>query len=152
MLVDTNVLIAAFLPGEDEEKNYYALYTLEEYGRPILVPIAVVVEALSFIIGGRKTFRAGLYLLAWLNTLGRATIVPSHRPDVYGTFDLMQRLSIDCVDAMLAELATDMTETCVLKPAMPIVTWDSDFWKMSKKNGLNLSVFDPETQEEQEIG
>lgn len=152
MLVDTNVLVAAFLPGEDADRHYYATYILEENGRPLLVPMAVVVEALGFIIGSRRNFGAGLFLLAWLNTPGRATLVPNHSVELGETHRLMNRHSVDCVDAMLVELATDITNVCLLRPAMPIATWDSDFARMSQRDGVKLSIFNPEDQEEYEIG
>lgn len=153
LLVDSNVLVAAFLPGEPQGRKETALSILEASGRPILVPIVVVVESLGFIIGSRKQSTAGMKVLAWVNTPGNATLIPAYRSDVHETYRLMDRLAIDCVDAMLAELATEITASCVLRPAMSIATFDTrDFGRMTKKDGLNLSIYDLQSLDEYEIG
>jgi predicted nucleic acid-binding protein len=153
LLLDTNVLIAAFLSGEDASRQEYARYVLDDFERPLLVPSAVIIEAWGFIVGGRGDASAGYDLLTWLNSPGRATIVPTHRSDVQETQRLIGALAVDCVDAMLAELATNISERLELKPALPIATFDTrDFGRMTRKLGLRLSIFDMRSFDEYEIG
>lgn len=143
MLLDSNVLFAAFYPQEDSGRRDYARFILEEYDRPLLVPSVVVVESWGMLVGSRGSFPAGLELLAWLNSPGRAIIVPPPRAAVQGTEQLIRALHVDCVDAMLAELATHITDRCDLRPALPIATFDTrDFTRLAQAPGLRLSVFD----------
>lgn len=149
MLVDTGVLVAAFDPREDAGRQEYARFVLDDYGRPLLVPSVVVVEAWGMLVGSRGARSAGLELLTWLNRPGRATIVPPYRAEVLATQDLIERLLIDIVDALLVELATSITERCALRPALPIATFDTrDFLGMLGKHGLRLSIYDMHTLEE----
>jgi predicted nucleic acid-binding protein len=153
ILLDTNVLVAAFYQGEAEGRRDNAQFILNEWERPLLVPSAVIIEAWGFVVGGRKDWDGGAALLTWLNEPGRAVIVPPFRADVYETQQLIHELSIDCVDAMLAELATNITEQCELSPALPIATFDtSDFFRMLGRRGLRLSVFDMRTMEDVPMG
>jgi hypothetical protein len=113
----------------------------------------VIVEAWGFIVGARSDWQGGFELLTWLNSPGRATIIPPYRADVYEIQQLVQSLSIDCVDAMLAELATNITEQCELQPPLPIATFDTgDFLKMYGSPGLRLTIFDMRTLDDVPIG
>lgn len=144
MLIDTNVLIAAFCPDEDPGRQELAQYMLHQQDeRPLLVPSAVVVEAWGLLVGSRRHHSAGLELLLWLNSPNRATIVPPHPLDVQVTHALVAGLHIDCVDAMLAELATHITVCCELQPALRIATFDTrDFTRMLAAQELRFTVFD----------
>ncbi len=144
VLLDTGVLVAAFSPRESPGRKDYAEYYLETLKAPPLVPSVVIVEAWGMIVGSHKAHSAGLDLLTWLNSPGRAAIVRPHRPDVQGTQQLIHGLTgIDCVDAMLVELAADITEHCNLQPRLPIATFDpSDFVAMSRKHGVRLRIVD----------
>ena len=109
LLIDTNVLVAAFYSREELGRQEQAKYVLDEFDRPLLVPTVVVVEAWGMLVGSRRETRAGIALLTWLNSPGRATVVPLPRADVKRTQELVETKRIDCVDAMLAELATHIT-------------------------------------------
>ncbi len=143
VLLDTNVLVEAFSEQENSGRQEYADLFLAQIEGPLLVPTVVLVEAWGILVGSRKARPAGLDLLTWLNRPGRATIVPPHRADVQGTQQIIGGLDVDCVDAMLVELATDITERCNLRPPLVIATFDTrDFTRMSLRHGLRFRVFD----------
>ena len=80
ILVDTNVLVAAFSPNEAGGLRETAQLFLTEVGRPLLVLIAVIVEAVGVISLGKRTdATAVLGLLEWLEAPGRATLVPTSK-------------------------------------------------------------------------
>jgi len=153
LLLDTNVLFAAFYPHDDASRHEYAKYLIEEDDTPLLVSTAVVVETWGLLVGSYGARVEGHDLLTWLNRPGRATLIPPHRADLNRTQQLVQGLWIDCVDAMLAELATTITILCELDPALAIATFDArDFFRMTKRQGLQLTIFDMRTLERTEIG
>ena len=148
LLLDTNVLVAAFNPSEDDGNKDNAKYILDEHEQQLLVPTVVVVEAWGFLVGRSRNWSAGFEMFTWLNSPGRATIVPANQNELDKTQRLMSALSLDCVDAMLAELATNITQSCGLTPPLTIATFDTrDFLKMTKNYGLELAIFDMRTFE-----
>lgn len=148
ILLDTNVLVAAFMANEDERRQEIARVVVHEDATPLLIPSVVVVEAWGLMVGSRKDRLGGMAFLHWLNTPGRATVVPPHRTEFTETRRLMDALRVDCVDAMLAELATDITERLSLRPELPIATFDTgDFTRLSGNRELRFSIFDMKTFE-----
>src|SRR2546430_2510851 len=131
-MLDTNVLVAAFHPAGEPGRQEYAQSLLYEEDHPLLVPSVVIVEGWGMLVGKLRSWTAGSELLAWLNQPGAVTIVPPHQSDIQSTEVLVQTLHIDCVDAMLAELATNISQYCGLTPSLPIATFDTnDFFKMT---------------------
>ncbi len=114
----------------------------------------VVVEAWGLIVGSRRNRTAGVELLTWLNSPGRAILVPPPSAEVKRTQQLVNALGIDCVDAMLAELATNITRLCDLKPSLEIATFDTrDFLRMSTaRDGVQLRVYDMRSLDTVELG
>jgi len=153
ILLDTNVLVEAFSEQDNSARQEYAEYFFDQLERPLLVPTVVLVEAWGVLVGSKKVRLAGLDLLTWVNLPGRATIVPPYRTDVGGTQQLAEDLSVDCVDAMLVELAHDITERCGLRPPLPIATYDTrDFTRMFRRKGdLRFRVFDMRSSDFLEI-
>lgn len=154
LLLDTNVLMAAFLPNEEESRKDYARFVLEDAERPLLVPSVVVVEAWGVLVGSNKELGAGRDLLTWLNSPSSgATLVPPPHGDVVRTQQLVESKRIDCVDAMLAEMATDITEVCGLNPFLEIATFDArDFLRMTVRDGVQLRILDMRTFETVDLG
>lgn len=143
LLIDTNVLVAAFSPKEDSGRREYAQFILNDAGLPLLVPSVVVVEAWGLIVGSHRAWPAGIDLLRWLSNPGAVTIVPPHRAELHRTRQLIDGLCIDCVDAMIAELAVDIAMNCNLSDSPRIATFDaSDYQKISQKHGLRLHILD----------
>lgn len=143
ILVDTNILVKAFLKGEQDQEYIY--YFLEEYEHQLLIPAAVVVEAWGFIVGARKDWDGGHKLMAWLNTPGKAAIIIPQQ----GKFDKEGMLisglrGIDCVDAVIYQLAHDISVECNLNPALPVATYDTrDFYRLTKHApSLQIRLYD----------
>lgn len=165
VLVDTNVLVRAFAEYTKEDQNGntvsaikegerdYARFLIYEDVRPLFVSISVIVEAWGMIVGKLGDRQAGREMFLWLNSPGQVTILPYPRSTVGEARRLMELLSVDCVDAMLADMATDITNACGLRPALSIATFDTrDFTRMSAKHGLNLRILDMHSYDEYDPG
>ncbi len=143
VLVDTNVLVAAF--QKKEENNFNADYFLNErYDLELLIPIVVIVEAWGFLVGARGNWGSGYSLLSWLNTPGKATII-TQKAELSLEHEVVTSLGkrIDCVDAMISRLAMEISVSCNLRRSIPIATFDtSDYYLISERHNLNLRVFD----------
>jgi predicted nucleic acid-binding protein len=146
ILLDSNVLIAAFGSDEDVGRREYSRFVLEDGGQPLLTSSEVAVETWGFLVGSRRDWNAGLEFLAWLTSPRGATIVPSHKGELVGTRQLTDTFHVDCVDAMIARLATDITRYCELQPPLPIATFDTrDFWLLWSHRDLQFSIYDMRT-------
>ena len=144
VLIDSNVLIAAFFTREQEGSKDYALNLLnEDDDYSLLVPIVVVIEAWGMLVGRRGEHASEYEMLSWINTSNRATLVPTHLRDLTRIQQLVQDLKIDSVDAILADLATEITQECGLSPPLIIATFDTrDFFTMSRRDDLEISLLD----------
>ena len=120
IFVDTNVWVSAFDPND--LKHDYAQYFLEDTQGPILVPICVVVETWGMLVN-RPTYSVdkqilwerGIAFLAWLADPGHnVRLIPEINDSANYIIDLSRSLHIDCVDAMLAHLASKQP-TCPRK-------------------------------------
>lgn len=143
ILLDTNVLIEAFAGEPGSSHREYAEFMLFDADYSLLISNVVVVEAWGMIVGSRRDYSAGYTMLAWLNSPGRVTFVPRSTNGVSGVNSLIRSLSIDFVDAVLAETATDITRHCRLKPALRIATFDTrDFARMVTQPSLAMELID----------
>jgi predicted nucleic acid-binding protein len=152
VLLDTNVLVEAFSSSDNSGRQEYAELFLAEIEAPLLVPTVVLIEAWGLLVGRNRAWPAGLDLLTWLNRPGQATIVPPYHKDMQRTQRNVESWYVDIVDAMLVELATDITERCDLRPPLLIATFDtSDFTRMAGKPDLRFRIYDMRSREEIEI-
>jgi len=142
MILDTNVLIARFDNSEPLSEQIEMFLDAQDF--QWLVPSIVVVESWGILVGKLRRRKAGRALLTWLNTPGKATILPRHDEPLIGVADIVSKsVTVDCVDAMLAELADDMTKQCSLSPPMRIGTFDvGDYYTIRTQRGLRLTVYD----------
>jgi predicted nucleic acid-binding protein len=143
VVIDTNVLCARFLPGDDCHANA-VLYLEEEPDYFPIVLSAVVVETWGMIVGSRKAWDCGLELLDWLGQPGRVLVVPHNSELLERARGLTREFStrnggIDLVDAMLACFAGELSDKCSFRPPVPIMTTDtSDFLRMYEKQPVRL--------------
>ena len=134
LLLDTSVLVAAFYDREEDERRETAQFLLQEDSFSLLVPTVVVVEAWGSIVGSKKDFRGGYELLGWLTNPGQVTVVPPHKASMESTHHLVKLMEIDVVDAMVTELAEDISESCDLQPELGVATFDArDFLKLKRR-------------------
>jgi predicted nucleic acid-binding protein len=150
LLLDTNVLVAAFSPEEKPGNKEYAKNLLDSDNSSLLISNIVIVEAWGVLVAGKSArYPLGHELLTWLNLPGRATLVYAHQADMQSTEHIVRRIRVDCVDAMLAELATIITNACGLSPSLPIATFDTkDFFQLSKIQRLRFSLVDMRSPKE----
>jgi predicted nucleic acid-binding protein len=149
MLLDTNVLAARFHGGDAHHEDTTVF--LDEWDFQWLVPSFVVVEAWGLVVGSWKNRDGGRALLSWLNTPGKAVILPRHDEPLLGVEELIGRIHrLDCVDAMLAELADDITTKCALTPNLRIATFDAvDYYSIKAQRNLKLTVYDVRSLEDE---
>lgn len=141
VLLDTNVLCAAFDPGDDRHDDAEEFLEVWEY--PFIVSMGVVIEAWGLLVGSRKLWQEGLDLFAWLNNPGNASLVPQHSSLFGGAFDLIGSLHVDCVDALLSHLADDVSSHSFSDSDIAIATYDTaDIVNCRQRKGLRIKVLD----------
>lgn len=148
LLLDTNVLVAAFWTDDPKHQNA-SEFVFEFWEGELLIPFPVVVETWGMLVGSRKRWDAGFNLLTWLNSPGKAVVLPQHINHSIQVHDIVQRMRVDCVDALLMYLADEVTQQCTFKPPIKIATYDmSDFVRCSSARNLRISLLNPDTLEE----
>ncbi len=140
-IIDTNVLVAAFNKKQDHHDD--AKLVLDESGYQWLVPAAVVVETWGMLVGSLKDWKGGFDFLAWLATPGKAVVVLPQK----GTFDdereLIAESHLDCVDAVIANLATEIRHLCKLDKPLIVATYDTrDFLRLLANRNLHFRLWD----------
>ncbi len=146
ILLDTNVLVGAFLPGDQNHDVCQLIFDMPEQ---LLVPLSVVVESWGLLVGSRKRLDCGLQLLAWLANPGTDAYVIHHADEIDSVRVLVGEVNVDCVDALLAYMANTVTEQCELSPPLRIATFDTaDFIKCMRTGRFKLKLLDMNTLEE----
>lgn len=149
VLLDTNMLCSRF--DSRSENHETTVILLDEYlfDAQFIVPLPVIVEAWGLLVGSRKNWEAGELMLEWLRNPGNFVLVLEHGPGVFDKSRVrIQELKIDCVDAILLEIASDISLRCAMKPPLPILSYDRrDFLRAFGQPGLVFSLLDPDTQE-----
>jgi len=150
VILDTNVLVAAFEPRDERHENTKVLLfevLTDEYNQ-IIVPISVVVEAWGMLVGSYKDWNAGHELLSWLTNPLNAVLIPQSVNNSNSVREITRAMHIDCVDALLLHLADEVNEQCALKPFIHIATYDtSDYLRSLEVHDFRISVLDARTLE-----
>lgn len=143
-VVDTNVVIAAFLPSHDgQHATAKAFLDLWSETGIALVPIPVLVEAWGMIVGSRKNRPAGLAMLKWALDPLRVQLVPGECEHTANVSEIAQKYCVDIVDAWILWIVTDMYYRCELSSRVRIVTFDTrDFLKCAGRFPLRLYDID----------
>ncbi len=150
MLLDTNVLVAAF--DKDDPDHIDAGTFVREFDYQWLVPIAVVVESWGMLVGSRKNWQAGYELLAWINTPGTGVVVLPEDSDLSEEHGITRSQQLDCVDAMIVRTANAITMVCGLRPSLHIATFDTgDFLRLLGARRYRFNLFDMRSFDFQEI-
>jgi hypothetical protein len=148
VLLDTNVLLAAFWPDDPKHQNA-SEFVFEVWEGELLIPISVVIETWGMLVGSRKRWDAGFKLLTWLNNPGNAVLLPQQTHHSVPVRDIVHGMRVDCVDGLLMYLADEVTEQCAFSPPLQIATYDmSDFVRCLLKYNLRISLINPDTLEE----
>jgi predicted nucleic acid-binding protein len=150
VLLDTNVLVAAFWDRDPEHNS--ARYFIDEFPHQWLVPAAVVVETWGLIVGSKKDLNAGYEFLSWLNTPGRAVVVLPQSGSFSSEQAIVQALHVDCVDAVIVNLANTITVSCDLRPSLPIATYDTkDFLRLKMLPDSRFNLIDMRSGDLQDL-
>lgn len=140
IITDSNLFVEAFIPGSP---NYeWANYFLEETTDQWLIPISVVVETWGQLVGSYRNWVAGSNFLAWLNTPGKELLIIGHDGEIVDEREIMERLRVDCVDAMILNLATRLFHNCRLEKPLRVATSDlRDFSRLGGQ-GIRFQLYD----------
>jgi predicted nucleic acid-binding protein len=141
MMLDTNVLVHGFRKRERYHRQ--ARYFLDEYEKQFVIPVAVVVEAWGMLVGSNGDFGAGLAVLEWVNTPGKAVLLPQPADWLVDAQSLLAATRIDCVDVFIYQLALEISRQLAGGPAILVATYDtSDFYKCMQVQGVPIEIFD----------
>lgn len=151
MLIDTNVLVAAFSPEEGRKHDDALglidnpdLYDVAQW----LIPMFVIVEAWGMLT--RNGNREGGYeMIRWLNDPGnpvafcRYATEDEDRDPPISLQRVVQALNVDVVDTLILAMAEEMTRQCDLKPPVQLATFDyRDFPRLKRALGARVRIFD----------
>lgn len=145
VLLDTNVLVALFLQDDDYHGDTEVFFEMNNY--QWLIPVVVVVETWGLLHARTKSLSAGQLLFDWLNTPGQRIVVLPQSEKLEKDHELLKALYLDCVDAMIANLAHEITTQCNLVPALPIATFDHDLQRIKAKGVLLMTPFNVRYEE-----
>lgn len=141
VITDSNLLIEAFLYGAPRQAE--ARYFLDEFEHQWVIPIGVIVETWGFLVGKNGDWLGGYEFLAWLNTPGKELIIIGHNGEVAEERIFIETLKLDCVDAMIINLATKIFYDCKLEKPLPVATFDTrDFFRLGGKVDIRIQVYD----------
>jgi hypothetical protein len=141
MILDTNVLVAAFCPRDQHHED--ARWFIDEWPEPFLVPITVLVETWNMIVGSYKCWSGGIDFLLWLRTPGNAQLLPQDIAPFDGVTRTISTIHVDCVDAFVSSLADGISRQCKFNPYIRVATYDTtDLMKCREEGSLQLMIFD----------
>ena len=143
VLLDTNVLYAAFNPHDDLHES--AKEFLDEWPVPFVVSMGVVVEAWGLLVRGKhRRLPMGLDLLQWLSgNPGVVSVLPQMSDSFSKAQDLVNSIRVDCMDALLSHLANDVSTRSFGTSDIRLATFDvSDFVRCKERHGLRVIIMD----------
>jgi hypothetical protein len=141
VIADSNLFIEAFMSGAPRHAE--ARYFLDEFDDQWLIPIGVIVETWGFMVGKGGDWLAGYNFLGWLNTPGKDLIIIGHDGEMAEERVFIEGLRLDCVDAMIVNLATNIFNRCALEQPLPVATFDTrDFFRLGGRKDIRLRVYD----------
>lgn len=148
-LIDTNVLVAYHDHRDNlHEQAEQFIEAGEEYILLVAPPVIVEACGLLTIRTNRPTTQK---MLDWLLTPGNVLLIPDLSVHADETSDLshksswMEKYKIDFVDIYLMSIADHLTRSFELRPAAPIITFDTrDFYRCARR-GLDYCIYDMRT-------
>ncbi len=107
VIVDTNVLVAAFLPGDQNYEMAQLLFD-RDFAENILIPTSVIVETWGMLTRRERDYQVRRDFLIWLTNPGSGVIPVLDDAEFELTAEQMKKERIDCVDVLLLRLATQL--------------------------------------------
>jgi predicted nucleic acid-binding protein len=153
IILDTNVLVSAFLPEDERHADARAfLDLLADRNQLPVVPLVVIVETWGVLVGRRGRIERAIEFVTWLNNPGNAILLPQHCNQMAEIRRLTSTLRIDFVDAMLVRIATEISESCAIKPPLRIATFDTrDFRNLIGRRDVRMRLHDLTTSDDWDV-
>ncbi len=146
VLSDTNILVAAFDTNDSRHED--TLTYIDGLVAPLVVPVAVVIETWGFLVGSRKSIDSGLELLSWISNPGKAVILPQKADSSGDIQNYIRQQRIDCVDAMILQLADDISRQCDIPGGIVVASYDMrDFFRCVPNLRLKVRLRNPSIDE-----
>jgi len=144
MLLDTNLLYERY--GRNGVLRAEAEFFFDSAG-PFLVPLCVVCEAWSMVVGKDRNWDGGFEMLRWLSTPPSVILVRDDERLSLECDSVCRRFGTDYVDSMLILLATRLSS--LLGTPAPIATLDvRDFAKMKQAGTHDFAVYDVRSEQQ----
>ena len=151
VIVDTNVLVAAFLPA-DQNHDVAQLLFDRDFAEQILVPTSVIVETWGMLTRRDRDAQVKRNFLVWLTNPGSGATPILDDGEFNVTADALRKEDIDCVHVLLLRLATHLTTSISAKPPVRIATFDTrDFLRFVGRTEFSFMLFDMNAYEEMEF-
>lgn len=141
LILDTNVLVSGF--SRKDKHHGTARVVLDDWIDDLVVPVAVLIESWGILVGSRRDWEAGRSMVEWINTPGRAVLIPQPVEKASNVRDIVSRVNVDCVDVLIYQLAIELSRHFAGGEGVKIATYDTgDFYKCMKKEGITIELFD----------
>lgn len=149
-IIDTNVLIGIF--KKNDQHHEQAIEFLDAYADSVFyVPVPVIVETWGNLVGRFQEYDSGFEFLDWLQNNNVITI-PEACSNIEATNVLMKRMNVDIVDALILDLANNISTICKLNRPIVIATFDTkDFYKLMRLKEFKFSLYDLRTGQFEEF-
>jgi predicted nucleic acid-binding protein len=149
VLLDTNVVYAAFSPSDSRHGDTVAYLELEEQ---FVLTLPVIVETWGLLVGRDRDWTAGLKFLRWIDDPSSGVVVVNHAENMTTVQAVAASAHVDCVDATILLLADQITRQCGYAPWFRVATYDTrDFWRSLKAAKLRFTLVDLNSLDEIEL-
>lgn len=140
VLVDTNVVVAAFSPGERFHER--ARFLLMEANERLYLPASVLAESWGMLAGSKGRRDHAVEMLAWLLEDMNVLLVPDEAL-VDAVTETVNRCHVDVVDSLVSLLAARISRSCSLRPPLRVATMDTgDYWRCRDAHDGDFDVWD----------
>jgi predicted nucleic acid-binding protein len=148
LIPDTNIVFAFF--NKNDRLHAEANWLFDEFDRNWIVLSAVAVETWGLFTSCGLSQAEKLNFLAWLITPGKVIYWDDKIAAINECNQICLDQKVDLVDAIVVESAH--TLSLLLggrRNEIPIITADSDFWRLRHVKAKNLLVYDIRSEVEE---
>lgn len=145
-IIDTNVLIGLFRKNDQHCRSAQEFMDAYDDEYIFYIPVPVIIETWGSLVGGFSgNFDSGFKFLEWLQK-PNVIILPESCINIESNSTIMKMMNVDIVDALILDLANEITEQCSLPRPLIIATFDTkDFYKLMRLKKYKFRLLNLET-------